>query len=181
MGTVLLQLRTRVYGEPVVRADEWGGAAKKILQRSGWSDEDIAAIANNWHPGLMENGVPRWATLNAVRPPAGNAIRGHPALYLGWEQAGGKLGHEWQTLPGFEDISGKQAREHLGYKPTAFRDQWATRGLLTPPVKINGRNFWPDCEVQAVICGRVRGLDDHSIRLLVADLVAQRAAPAEAA
>lgn len=107
MGT-LLQLRMRVYGEPVARASEWGRVAKKILERSGWSDDDVTAIADNWHPGLMENGVPRWATLKAIHPPAGNAIRGHPALYLQWEQAGGKLDQVWQRLPGFEDISGKE-------------------------------------------------------------------------
>lgn len=75
----------------------------------------------------------------------------------------------------------RQARDHLGYKPTAFRDQWATRGLLTPPVQVNKRNFWPDYEIQAIIRARVRGMDDCSVRLLVADLLQQRRSLAEAA
>lgn len=55
------------------------------------------------------------------------------------------------------------------------------RGTFPPPVKIGARAVgWLAHEVDAVMRGHVRGLDDHAMRMLVADLVAQRSAEAGA-
>ena len=72
-------------------------------------------------------------------------------------------------------LSDRQTMDRLGLKPTAFRDR-DSKGLIPPAVKINGRNFRPEHEIESLIRGHIRNLDDAGIRRLIADLIAQRAA-----
>jgi len=62
----------------------------------------------------------------------------------------------------------------MGRGATSFREHQAD-GRIPKSIKIDNRNFLPDYEVDAIVRARIRGLDDHAIRLLVEDLEAARA------
>ncbi len=75
-------------------------------------------------------------------------------------------GHEVDDARGL----GKSARYHD-----------IAAGLWPPPVKVGKCALWPSHEVDAVLRANLRGANDDELRELVADLVAARTAPAEAA
>ncbi len=50
-----------------------------------------------------------------------------------------------------------------------------SRGLFPPPIPLGAKSVgWPDYEVAAINVARIAGKSDDEIRMLVADLVAQR-------
>lgn len=106
-----LSLQLPMYGEPCARANEWGIAARNILAKFNWTDDEIAAIANAWHPGLVKDGVPvLYAREADLRPLNGNMMKGHPALYVLWEQSRGKVRN---FHPAFSELQSGTPRAHF--------------------------------------------------------------------
>ena len=69
-----------------------------------------------------------------------------------------------------------QVEQRCGWSTSTLYSYMA-RGLFPPQVRISKRAVgWLAHEVDAVLQGRVRGLDDIAVKLLVADLVADRLA-----
>ena len=68
-------------------------------------------------------------------------------------------------------------------RSTIYRE--IRNGLMPPPVRISERSAaWPDHEIDAVNCARLRGQTDNEIRQLVAELINARLAaeaPSQAA
>lgn len=50
-----------------------------------------------------------------------------------------------------------------------------TNGLFPPPIKYGSRmSVWPETEVDAIICARIRGESDDELKALVNNLIEKR-------
>ena len=55
------------------------------------------------------------------------------------------------------------------------------RGTMPPPLKRGRSSFWVEHEVDAVLAAEIAGQSDEELRALVAQLVARRKQPLQAA
>lgn len=53
-------------------------------------------------------------------------------------------------------LSSRGARGHLGDVSEMTLWRWVRAGILTPPIKINKRNYWPVSEIERVKAGTAK-------------------------
>ncbi|MEQ8663115.1 MAG: hypothetical protein RLW62_20055 [Gammaproteobacteria bacterium] len=78
-------------------------------------------------------------------------------------------------------IPSRVTRERFGGISTM--SEWRRRraGLLPPVVTINGRNFDPEHEIEAILAAYAAGATDDDVRTMVARQIEERAAAAAGA
>jgi hypothetical protein len=74
-------------------------------------------------------------------------------------------------------IPTKVTREMLGGVSQMTEWRWRADGTLPPMIKMNKRNYDLLSEIEAIILGRISGMQPDAIRAMVASMVADRAAP----
>ena len=74
-----------------------------------------------------------------------------------------------------------QVHDRVGLKDSAIHAR-INRGTFPPPIQLGPKVFgWIESEVDAVVKALIRGRDDESLKILVAELIAKREQIAEAA
>ena len=74
-----------------------------------------------------------------------------------------------------------QVHDRVGLKDSALQAR-INRGTFPPPIPLGPKVVgWIESEVDAVVKALIRGRDEAALKLLVADLLAQRAKLTEAA
>lgn len=51
-------------------------------------------------------------------------------------------------------IPSREVRRRFGDVSDITIHRWIARGVLPPPVKVNGRNYWPEKQIEEIQRGR---------------------------
>lgn len=54
-------------------------------------------------------------------------------------------------------LSSRAVRDRFGGVSDMTIHRWVERGILPPPCKINGRNYWRECDIAALQRGESKG------------------------